>query len=72
MSGNMNHKLESRSQGEISTTSYNKMNTTLIAEGKDELRSLLMRVKEGVKKPAYKSTFMKVRSWHLVLSLHGK
>ena len=48
------------------------MNTTLIAEGKEELRSLLMRVKERVKKPAYKSTFIKVRSWHLVLSLHGK
>ena len=71
MSGNMNHKLESRSQGETSTTSYNKMNTTLIAEGKEELRSLLMRVKERVKNPAYKSTFIKVRSWHLILSLHA-
>ena len=47
------------------------MNTTLIAEGKEELRSLLMRVKERVKKPAYKSTFIKVRSWHLILSLHA-
>ena len=46
MSGSMNHKLESRSQGEISTTSYKKINTTLIAEGKEEVRSLLMRVKE--------------------------
>ena len=27
-------------------------NTTLIAESKEELKSLLMKVKEGVKKPA--------------------
>ena len=37
MSGSMNHKLKSGSwlQGEILTTSYKKMNTTLIAEGKE-------------------------------------
>ena len=32
-------------QKEISTTSY-KMNTTVLAEGKEDLKSLLMRVKE--------------------------
>ena len=37
MSGSMNHKLKSGSwlQGEILTTSYKKMNATLIEEGKE-------------------------------------
>ena len=42
--------------------------TTLMAESKEELKSLLMKVK----KLAYSSTFRKLRSWHLVPSLHGK
>ena len=41
---------------------------TLMAESKEELKSLLMKVK----KLAYSSTFRKLRSWHLVPSLHGK
>ena len=45
--------------------------TTLMAESKEELKSLLMKVKERVKKLAY-SAFRKLRSWYLVLSLHGK
>ena len=48
----MNHKLESRLSGEISTTSDNADDTTLIAEGKEELKSLLMRVKEESEKTA--------------------
>ena len=47
MPGWMKHKLESRSWGEISTTSGM---TTLIAESKEELKSLLMRVKEESEK----------------------
>ena len=46
----MNHKLESRLPGEISTTSDMQMNTTLMAESKEELKSLLMKVKEQSKK----------------------
>ena len=47
--------------------------TTLRAENEEELKSLLMRVKEeSGKKPAYNSTFKKLRSWHPVSSLHGK
>ena len=42
--------------------------TTLMAES-EELKSLLMKVKEESEK---KSTFKKLRSWHLVPSLHGK
>ena len=41
----MNHKLESRLPGEISTTSDMQMNPTLMAESEEELRSLLIRVK---------------------------
>ena len=45
--------------------------TTLMAESK-ELKSLLMKVKEGSGKVGLNSTFKKLRSWHLVPSLHGK
>ena len=43
--------------------------TTLTAESEEELKSLLMKVKEESGKS---STFRKLRSWHLVPSLHGK
>ena len=46
--------------------------TTLMAESKEELKSLLMKVKEESKKVGLRSTFRKRRSWHLVPSLHGK
>ena len=42
--------------------------TILMAESEEELKSLLMKVK----KLASSSTFRKLRSWHLVPSLHGK
>ena len=44
---------------------------TLMAESK-ELKSLFLKVKEESEKLAYNSTFKKLRSWHLVPSLHGK
>ena len=47
-------------------------NTTLMAESKEELKSLLMKVKEESEKVGLKLTFRKLRSWHLVPSLHGK
>ena len=46
--------------------------TTLMAESKKELKSLLMKVKEESEKLPLNSTFRKLRSWHLVPSLHGK
>ena len=46
--------------------------TTLMAESKAELKSLLMKVKEESEKVGISSTFRKLRSWHLVPSLHGK
>ena len=46
--------------------------TTLTAESEDELKSLLMKVNEESEKVGLNSTFRKLRSWHLVPSLHGK
>ena len=46
--------------------------TTLMAESEEELKSLLMNVKEESEKVNLNSTFRKLRSWHLVPSLHGK
>ena len=47
--------------------------TTLVAESEEELKSLLMKVKEESEKPGLlSSTFRKRRSWHEVPSLHGK
>ena len=45
---------------------------TLMAESKEELKSLLMKVKEESEKVGLNSTFRKRRSWHLVPSLYGK
>ena len=46
MLGWMKHKLESRWLEEISVTSDIADDTTLMAESKEELKSLLMKVKE--------------------------
>ena len=44
--------------------------TTLMAE--NEVKSLLMKVKEKSEKIGLKLNIQKLRSWHLVPSLHGK
>ena len=46
--------------------------TTLKAESEEETKSLLMEVKEVSEKVGLSSTSRKLRSWHLVPSLHGK
>ena len=46
--------------------------TTLMAESKEELKSLLMKVKEETEKAVLKFNIQKLRPWHLVPSLHGK
>ena len=46
--------------------------TTLMEESEEELKSLLMKVKEESEKVGFNSTFKKLRSWHPVPSLHGK
>ena len=45
--------------------------TTLMAES-EEVKSLLMKVKDKSEKVGLSSIFRKRRSWHLVPSLHGK
>ena len=46
--------------------------TTLMAESEEELKSLLMKVKEETEKAGLKLSIQKLRSWHLVPSFHGK
>ena len=45
---------------------------TLMAESEEELKSLLMKVKEESEKVGLKLNIQKLRSRHLVPSLHGK
>ena len=46
--------------------------TTLMAESEEELKSLLMKVKEESEKVDLTLNIEKLRSWHQVPSLHGK
>ena len=46
--------------------------TTLMAENEEELKSLLMKLKEESEKAGLKLNIRKPRSWHLVPSLLGK
>ena len=71
MLGWKKHKLESRLLGEISITSYSD-DTTLMAESEEELKSLLMKVKEESEKVGLKLNIQKTKLWHPVPSLHGK
>ena len=45
--------------------------TTLMAESEEELKSLLVKVKEENEKTYLKLNIQKLRSWHPVPSLHG-
>ena len=66
----MKHKLESRLPGEISITSDMQMLTTLMAESEEELKSLLMKVKEESEKVGLKLNIQKTKI--MVPSLHGR
>ena len=59
----MKHKLESRLLGEISITSATDTSddTTLMAESEEELKSLLMKVKEESKKVDLKLNIQKTK-----------
>ena len=46
--------------------------TTFMADSEEELKSLLMKVKEESEKVGLKLNIQKLRSGHLVPSLHGK
>ena len=69
MLGWMKHKLESRLLGEISITSDMQMVT---AESKEELKSLLMKVKEEIEKIGLKLNIQKSNIMASNPSLHGK
>ena len=61
MPGWINHKLESRLLGEISTISDMQMIPLLMAENEEELKSLLMRVKEESEKAGLKLSTQKTK-----------
>ena len=71
-----NTELEAQAGIKIARRNINNLryadDTTLMAESEEELKSLLMKVKEESEKVCLSSTFRKLRSWHLVPSLHGK
>ena len=46
--------------------------TTHMAESEEEVKSLMMKVKEESEKVGLKLNIQKLRSWHPVPSLHGK
>ena len=60
MLGWKKHKLESRVLGEISITS-DPDDTTLMAESEEELKSLLMKVKEESEKVGLKLSIQKAK-----------
>ena len=57
----MKHKLESRWLGEISNNLRHADDTTLMAESKEELKSLLMKVKEESEKVDLKLNIQKTK-----------
>ena len=67
---------EARARIKIARRNINNLRyagvTALKAESEEELKSLLMKLKEEGEKVGLNSTFRKVRSWHLVPLLHRK
>ena len=60
MLGWIKHKLESRMLGEINNLIYAD-DTTLMAESEEELKSLLMRMKEDSEKVGFKLSIKKIK-----------
>ena len=75
----MNHKLESRLPGEVSTASDMQMISLLMAESEEELKSLLMRVKAESEKADLKPNIQRTKimasgpipSWQMKGREHG-
>ena len=68
MPGWMKHKLELRLPGENINNLRHADDTTLMAESEEELKSLLMKVKEESEKVGLKLNIQKMK----IPSLHGK
>ena len=72
-----NARLEEAQAGiKIAGRKINKLryadDTTLMAESEEDLKSLLMKVKEESEKVGLKLNIQKTKIMHLVPSLHGK
>ena len=65
-------QLESKSAGRNINNLRYADDTTLMAENEEELKSLLIKMKEESEKAGLKLNIQKQRSWHPVLSLHDK
>ena len=67
---------EAQAEIKIAGRNINKLryadDTTLMAESKEELKCLLMKMKEESEKVGLKLSIQKLRSWHPVPLLHGK
>ena len=67
---------ESQAGIKIARRNFNSLryadDITLMAESEQELKILLMRVKEESEKAGLKLNIKKQKSWHLVPSFHGK
>ena len=61
MPGQTKHKLELRLPGELSVTSDYTEDTTFMAESEEELKSLLMKVKEETEKTGVKPNIQKMK-----------
>ena len=61
MAGWMKHKLESRLPGEIFNNLRYANDTTLMAQSEEELKSLLMKVKEESEKAGLKHNIQKTK-----------
>ena len=61
MPGWMKHKLESRLPGETSITSDTQMTPPFMAESEEELKSLLIKVKEKSEKAGLKLNIQKTK-----------
>ena len=67
----MKHKMGIKITGRNINNLRYADDTTLMAES-EELKSLLMKVKEESEKVGLKLNIQKIRSWYLVPSLHDK
>ena len=71
MPGWMKHKLDSIAGRIINNLSF-RDDTTLMAESEEELKSLLMKVKEKSEKAGLKLSIRKTKITASIPSLHGK
>ena len=66
------HKLESRLPGELSITWWYANDNTLLAESEEELKCLLVKVKEESENVGFKLNIQKAKIMASVPLCHGK